>query len=175
MITDEVYEQILTIMDNMVTVMELSPRAFLTMGEEDLRSHFLVQLNGQYEGGATGETFNYEGKTDVLIRVEGKNVFIAECLIWDGPASLTGKLDQLLNYTSWRDTKCAMLVFSRNRDFTAVINKVAPTLTVHSHVLGEIDIEGETRFWFQVRHRDDPDRSLALTVLLYNVPSQEAD
>jgi hypothetical protein len=28
--------------------------------------HFLVQLNGQYEGQATGETFNFEGKTDMI-------------------------------------------------------------------------------------------------------------
>ena len=50
----------------MVAVMEWSPRAFVGMGEEDLRQHFLVQLNGAYEGQATGETFNFEGKTDIL-------------------------------------------------------------------------------------------------------------
>jgi hypothetical protein len=47
------------------------------MGEEDLRSHFLVQLNGVFQGQATGETFNFQGKTDILIRVEGRNVFMA--------------------------------------------------------------------------------------------------
>ena len=73
------YEHILSVISNMVTVMERSPHAFSGMKEEDLRQHFLVQLNGQYEGQATGETFNFEGKTDILIRVEGKNVFIAEC------------------------------------------------------------------------------------------------
>lgn len=51
------YENILSIMENMVSVMEKSPKAFETMDEEDLRTHFLVQLNGQYEGQATGETF----------------------------------------------------------------------------------------------------------------------
>jgi hypothetical protein len=39
----------------------------------------LVQLNGQYEGQATGETFNFQGKTDILIRVDGQNIFVAEC------------------------------------------------------------------------------------------------
>ena len=73
------YERILSVISNMVMVMERSPSAFKTMGEEDLRQHFLVQLNGQYEGQATGETFNCEGKTDILIRAEGKNIFIAEC------------------------------------------------------------------------------------------------
>ena len=45
------------------------------MDEEALRSHFLVQLNGHYEGQATGETFNYEGKTDILIPVGEKKYF----------------------------------------------------------------------------------------------------
>ena len=44
------YEHILSVVSNMVVVMERSPRAFKDMGEEDLRQHFLVQLNGQYEG-----------------------------------------------------------------------------------------------------------------------------
>src|SRR5687767_3238803 len=78
------YESVLSIAGNMVAVMERSPKAFESMGEEDIRQHFLVQLNGQYEGQATGETFNSEGKTDILIRVEGRNVFIAECKFWKG-------------------------------------------------------------------------------------------
>ena len=73
------YEHILSVISNMVAVMERSPRAFKDMGEEDLRTHFLVHLNGHYEGQATGETFNYEGKTDILIRAGGRNIFIAEC------------------------------------------------------------------------------------------------
>ena len=59
------YEHILSVISNMVMVMERSPSAFKSMGEEDLRQHFLVRLNGQYEGQATGETFNYKGKTDI--------------------------------------------------------------------------------------------------------------
>lgn len=54
------YEHILGVLQNMVQVMERSPSAFETMDEESIRSHFLVQLNGHYEGQATGETFNYE-------------------------------------------------------------------------------------------------------------------
>jgi hypothetical protein len=41
------YEHILSVISNMVVVMERSPRAFSGMSEEDLRQHFLVQLNGQ--------------------------------------------------------------------------------------------------------------------------------
>jgi len=40
----------------------LSPHAFSDMGEEDLRFHFLVQLNGAFQGQATGETFNFQAR-----------------------------------------------------------------------------------------------------------------
>ena len=114
------YEYILSVLSNMVIVMERSPRAFRDMSEEDLRTHFLVPLNGHYEGQATGETFNYEGKTDILIRVDGRNIFIAECKFWTGPKGLTKALDQLLGYTSWRDTKAALLIFNRGRNMSTV-------------------------------------------------------
>ena len=113
-LADEDYQEILRIMSNMVQVMELSPHAFLEMDEESLRTHFLVQLNGAFSGQATGETFNFQGKTDILIRVEGRNVFIAECKFWKGDKAFIATLDQLLSYLSWRDTKAAVLVFNRN-------------------------------------------------------------
>jgi hypothetical protein len=54
--------------------------------------------------------FNAAGKTDILIRAEDRSVFIAECKIWKGPATIRDALGQLLSYLSWRDTKAALLV-----------------------------------------------------------------
>ena len=42
------------------------------MPEQTIRDVLLVSLNGQYEWSVTGETFNCQGKTDILIRAEGK-------------------------------------------------------------------------------------------------------
>jgi hypothetical protein len=39
------YEEILSVISNMVTVMERNPRTFRGIEEEALRDHFLVQLN----------------------------------------------------------------------------------------------------------------------------------
>lgn len=47
--------------------------------EESLRDQILVQLNGNYEGMAMGETFVKSGKTDTLVQVEGRHVFVGEC------------------------------------------------------------------------------------------------
>ena len=78
------YEEILRIMKKMTHVMERSPHAFVKMGEEDLRYVFSGATQWSLRGPSAGETFNYEGKTDILIRAEGKNVFIAECKFWTG-------------------------------------------------------------------------------------------
>jgi hypothetical protein len=155
----------------MVHVMERSPKAFAGMDEEALRQHFLVQLNGQYEGQATGETFNFEGKTDILIRAEGRNVFIAECKFWRGPESLKEVVDQVLRYASWRDTKTAVLLFNRGKSLSAVLTKVTETIEAHANFIRTVAIDGETRFSFILHHRDDTDRELTLTVLVFEVPA----
>src|ERR1700726_1786397 len=98
---------------------------------EDLRFHFLVPLNGTSYGQATGETFNFQGKTDILIRVDGKNIFIAECEFWKGEKGFLETVDQLLSYLSWRDTKAALLIFNRNADFTAALAKIAESAPSH--------------------------------------------
>lgn len=174
-LADEHYEFILKVMQDMALVMERSPSAFVRMEEEHLRDHFLVPLNGHFEGGATGETFNYGGKTDILIRYEGRNVFIAECKFWRGDKSFTDTIDQLLGYTSWRDTKTAIILFNRNRNFSNVLAKIPELLKAHPHHKRELPIEGETRFRHVLHHRDDKNRELILTVLAFDVPTPMAE
>lgn len=164
------YENILSVITNMVVVMERSPHAFRGMKEEDLRQHFLVQLNGQYEGQATGETFNFEGKTDILIRVNGKNIFIAECKFWRSPKSLMDAIDQLLNYVSWKDTKTAILIFNREKQFSEVLSKIPEIIKKHPNFKRELPCKSETGFKVILHHRDDTNRELILTVLAFEVP-----
>jgi hypothetical protein len=167
------YNQILSIISNMVLVMERSPSAFQTMKEEDLRQHFLVQLNGQYEGQATGETFNYQGKTDILIRVNGKNIFIAECKFWKGEKTFTEAIDQLLGYTSWRDTKIALLVFNRTKNFSDILGKIPGIVKAHPNFKRQLPYNVETGLRYIFCSVDDPSRELTLTVLAFNLPTNE--
>ncbi|MDE0368574.1 MAG: hypothetical protein OXI84_00365 [bacterium] len=165
------YEHILSVISNMVLVMERSPKAFRNMSEEDLRQHFLVQLNGQYEGQATGETFNYEGKTDILIRSTDRNLFIAECKFWSGPTGLADAINQLLGYTSWRDTKTALLIFNRNRQTSTVLKSIPEVATKHPNYKADVDYDSETGFRYVFSHRDDSNKELTLTVLVFDIPA----
>jgi len=164
------YDEILSVISNMVAVMERNPKTFQKIEEEALRDHFLVQLNGKYKGQATGETFNGNGKTDILIRVEGKNIFIAECKFWGGEKKLKETLDQLLGYTTWRDTKLALLIFNRRKNFTAVLKQIPEVIKNHPNFTRKTPYPSETGFRFELHHPDDKNRELLLTVLAFDIP-----
>lgn len=173
-LSNDDYEHIIGVIQNMAEVMERSPSAFETIDEESLRSHFLVQLNGHYEGQATGETFNYEGKTDILIRVDGKNIFIGECKYWGGAKKLSDTIDQLLRYSSWRDTKVAVIIFNRNKNFSDVLDTILQTVEVHPNFKRFIGKISETNFRYIFSNRDDNNREMLLSVMAFNVPQKQA-
>ena len=173
-LTDADYENILSVISNMSVTMERSPSAFSTLNEEALRSHFLAQLNGQYDGQATGETFNHTGKTDIIVRSENKNIFVAECKFWTGPKGFNDAIDQLLGYTCWRDTKAAMIIFNRDTQMSTVLDKIPSIVENHPNYKRTVSRgAGETSFRYHFGHRDDMARELVLTVLVFDVPKPD--
>lgn len=164
------YEEILRRITHAATTWEHSPGAFAGMGEEDLRTQLLFFLNGQFEGQGTAETFNKEGKTDILIRSQGRNIFIGECKFWGGAKVLTETIDQLLGYTSWRDTKVAVIIFNRNRNFSAVLNQIQRVTEAHINCKQFVSQPFESQFRFTFAHKDDPSRELTVTVMAFDVP-----
>lgn len=170
---DAQYEHILSVVRSMSLVIERNPSSFSTLDEEPIRDHFLIQLNGHYEGTATGETFNASGKTDILIRVGDRNIFIAECKFWRGPKSFAEAIDQLLNYLTWRDSKCALLVFLREGAPTAILEKMHEVMRSrceHRRTVAH-DPKGDSRYILV--KESDPGRELIITTQLYNVPSSK--
>lgn len=172
---EEDYANILKIIQDMTLVMERSPAAFSHMSEEDIRQHFLVQLNGHYEGKATGETFNAQGKTDILIRHEGRNIFVAECKFWRGEKSFIETIDQVLSYLSWRDTKAAIVIFNKNRNFSSVLEKIVEVTPQHPLCKSGPQIRNETCFRYVFGQCDDRNREVILTVLAFDIPQPPSE
>jgi hypothetical protein len=166
----EHYEHALKVMYDMTLVMERSPEAFKSMNEEALRQHFLVQLNGQFEGKATGETFNMSGKTDILLREGDRNVFIAECKFWGGPKAFDEAIDQLLSYATWRDGKTVILVFNRGTETSTVLKSVDSTAKKHANFKRVVDWPHESGFRYVFHANGDKNRELILTALVFHVP-----
>jgi hypothetical protein len=168
-IEEAIYKEILNLLASMSLLIERNPTTFAHIDEQTLRDHFLLQLNGQFEGKATGETFNGAGKTDILLREQDKNLFIAECKFWDGPKSLKDAIDQLFTYATWRDSKAAVLVFSRRRGFTRTIGEAGKALTEHPQFREQRTTSRETSFRAWMARPDDEQRRIDLTVMLFNV------
>lgn len=167
----EQYEQALKIMQDMALVMERSPEAFKSMDEEALRQHFLVQLNGQFEGKASGETFNMSGKTDILLREGDRNVFIAECKFWKGSKGFNQAIDQLLGYATWRDGKVVVLVFNRGTDTSTVLSGIDTTTKAHGNFKRKVKWPHDSGFRYIFHSNGDINREMTLTVLVFHVPT----
>lgn len=164
------YQHILDVLRSMSLVIERNPATFASLDEEAIRDHFLLQLNGQYEGGATGETFNAAGKTDILIRHGNRNVFIAECKFWRGPKSFDDAIDQILGYLTWRDTKCALLIFNRTKDTSAVREKMHEAMQARpEHRKTVLHTPNADSRYILVKTAD-PGREIIVTTQLYDVP-----
>ena len=97
--------------------------------------------------------------------------FIAECKFWSGPAGLTKALDQMLGYTAWRDTKAALLIFNRERNTSTVLEGVAKTVKDHPNCKREQSRKSDTEFRYVFSHRDDANREITVTVLVFDVPA----
>ena len=164
------FEHILGVLRSMALVIERSPSSFASLDEEAIRTHFLLQLNGHYEGAATGETFNSSGKTDILIRVDNRNVFIAECKFWRGPKSFSEAVDQLLGYLTWRDSKCALLIFNQTKDSTTIRQKMHEIMASRPEHRKTISYEeaGDGRYIFV--KDSEPGREIQIHTMLFDIP-----
>ena len=169
-LTMEIYEDILKTLENMALVMERSPRSFSKMKEETLRDHFLVQLNAQYEGEAMGEVFNFLGKTDILIRHNNSNIFIAECKFWKGENKFLETIDQLFKYITWRDTKVAILFFNKQGNLTQILEKIPIIIQRYPLYKRKIEINSETKFRYVLHIPNDTNREVILTIMVFDIP-----
>ena len=170
---NEDYERILKIATNMSVIMEQRPEAFSSLKEEHIRDHFIVQLNGHFPGNVAAETFNYYGKTDILIRRGNDNIFVAECKFWEGAAAFSEAIDQLLRYATWRDTRLALFIFNRRKNLSNVLDQIRSALQQHSAFLREEAYDNERGFRAYLAHRADPERQLLTTILVFDLPNDK--
>lgn len=150
---------------------EQHPSIYLGKGEEDLRDLFLAHLVPLFEGSATGETFNKEGKTDILLRHQEKNIFVAECVIWNGPKKLLEKVDQLLSYLTWRDSKTALVIFVTQPDISRIQSAIGEALPTHANFLRFVDAASESQAEYRFHLPGDTNREVHLTVLAFHFPA----
>lgn len=174
-LTDTQYEDAIKVITSAMLSMERTPSVVTGKDEEELRDYILVMLNGTFQGTATGETFVKNGKTDILVRVEDRHVFVGECKWWRGAKALGAAISQLLGYLPWRDEKAALIIFIDNKDASAVFDKVEEAVKVHSAFkrTGKTTTDRTKRRNFVLGHPEDPEREIQLAVLFAVLPKTE--
>ncbi|WP_097059817.1 hypothetical protein [Salinibacterium xinjiangense] len=173
-LTEAQYEDAIAVVESTLLAMERTPSVASGKDEEELRDQILVQLNGTFQGSATGETFIQAGKTDILVRVEDRHVFVGECKWWSGEKGLGEAVDQLLSYLPWRDEKAALIVFIDRKDASAVFEKAETAVKSHLSFkrAGKKSVDPMKRRNFVLGHPDDSEREIQLAVLFAVLPRE---
>ncbi len=166
------YEAAMGVLVSSRNALERSPSLTSSYGEEQIRDLLLIFLNAQFEGAAAGEVFNKSGKTDILIRVDDRNIFIGECKIWGGPNSISQGLEQLFDrYLTWRDAKAALMLFVRDGDLTAITRKSIEVIEAHPQYLRTVSNGGPgERSDFVFHSKGDRSREVRLAFLSFFLP-----
>jgi hypothetical protein len=167
---DEFYGHVVTVLGAVAVGFERSPGHFADAEEEALRDFILVTLNSHYEGAATGETFNGNGKTDILVRHGLDNAFIGECKFWGGETKLAETFEQLLGYTTWKDNRLALIFFVRNKKMQPVIDTTRAWIGGRREFGGwEANVpEGQLRC--PLNWEDQARKEARLTIFLIHLP-----
>lgn len=168
---DEAYQSILKVINDVGKGCEKLPSTYAGKREEALRDIMLLFLDLNFEGTATGETFNKSGKTDILLKYQSTNVFIAECKFWRGPSGHLDALTQMMRYLTWRDSKAAMVIFIKNKAVTSVLAEMDECTSSHPlfvRKVGEVE-ESWKKYLFHLQ--GDSERHVQVSVMLFHFPS----
>lgn len=171
-INPDIYEFILKVIRSEGRAWEATPKTYAVHDEEELRDIILSHLNTHFLGGATGETFRMEGKTDIRIMEEDRAAFVAECKIWGGEKLLVGALEQLLGYLTWRDCKAALVIFNKKiAGFSGILDKIPAALEGHPNYLRTVNAEpnDEAEWRFVFRSAEDEAREVIVHVSAFNL------
>lgn len=141
--------------------------------ETPFRDVLLLGLNGTFKGQATNETFNGIGKTDILVRVEDRTLFVAECKVWKGEQSYTDAISQLLDrYVTWDVLRVAVIMFSGNKSFTRMLSRFRAATESHPYckaITSSLN-SGQQIRWAAKHPSDDARQDLTVTSIAIHVP-----
>lgn len=168
----EMYNDVLRVVYDSGKSMEKKPALYAGRDEEGLRDQFLFVLETRYEGTtASGETFNRGGKTDILLKYakDGSNLFVAECKFWHGASEFQAAISQLFDrYLTWRDSKAALLMFVKNKDFSNVLLQIQKGARAHPLFIKSTGNRGETSFSFIFCLPQDKDKQVLFEVMVFH-------
>ena len=134
------------IVDNVAKNFEAAPKSYNNFEEERLRDIILSSLNSVFSGRATAETFRNRGKTDIYLNIEKGCILVIECKWWNGKGTLDEAVDQLFRYLTWRENYGVIILFSKNKGFSNVLDTVASTLKNNQSYSSGFQVTSQSNF-----------------------------
>ncbi|GAB3938769.1 hypothetical protein [Larkinella terrae] len=170
--SNEMYNDVLKVVYDSGKNMEKKPSLYQNKDEEGLRDQFLFVLETRYEGTtASGETFNRGGKTDIILKYakDGSNLFVAECKFWHGASEFLKAISQLFDrYLTWRDSKVALILFVKNKEFSNILDTIKSEISNHPYFVSKIGDRGETSFSYKFRLPQDENKQVLFEVIAFH-------
>jgi len=167
-----IYQEILQTIHETGKVFERLPRTYADKDEEALRDHLILQLEPRFEYSTTGETFNKSGKTDILIRHEKSNIFVAECKFWRGAKQHHETIDQVLSYLTWRDSKTAIVFFVDTKEMAAPLQAIEDSTPKHPSFVKFNGKKHDSWFDYTFHLPNDTGVPIRLSILCFHLPKQ---
>lgn len=130
----------------------------------------ILNLEPRFQISTTGETFNKTGKTDILMRYEGMNVFVAECKFWRGQKQHHETIDQLLSYLTWRESKTAIVYFVDTKEMMAPLKAIEAMTSEHACYVASRGKREESWFQFEFHLPGDSSRPVHVAILCFHLP-----
>ena len=130
----------------------------------------ILNLEPRFQISTTGETFNKSGKTDILMRYEGKNVFVAECKFWRGQKQHHEAVDQLLSYLTWRDSKTAIVYFIQTKEIAAPLKAIEELTPSHPCFVATKGKREGSWFRYEFHLPGDESRPVHVSILCSHLP-----
>ena len=145
--------------------MESTAKTYFQNNEEELRDQILATLNTHYDN-ATGETFRKIGKTDIQIQFDNKAAYIAECKIWSGKEMFSKAIQQLLNYSTWKDIKISIIVFNKKvKNFKSILEKINEWVLENT----KSTIHDKANLWNCEYYRDDMEAIISISIIAFDL------
>lgn len=123
-------------------------------------------MGTHYENAVSGETFRKVGKTDIQVIFDNKAAFIGECKIWHGIKKFGDAVNQLFGYSTWKDSKTALIVFNKeNKDFGAIRSSIEKWINENT----KLHSARNGNMWECVVYRSDTNSDVKMTIALYDI------
>ena len=172
---DAFYIDVLEVIYTFFKSVEKKPSTYLNKDEESLRDYILPTLETRYDNTTvTGETFNKEGKTDLLIKYkDGTNLFVAEFKFWKGDVVLCETINQLFDrYLTWRDSKVAIIFFTKNKEFSKVLKSIQEGVPKHDYFLKANGSHRESSFSYIFHFPTDKGKHIYAEIMAFHFPDK---